>query len=332
MLFALSGCSTARDKPDAPPKSARASVQLPPGEYRGVDDSAGSQSVCEVPDDGPIICRGRERPDEGVYTLRGVPVRSSSLRAPTGRRASRLEASAEYGPVIVVSREEIRIDDGSVVALAGQTERSDIVDELSERLRDSDGRPLLVADESVSYRTISHVGIALSSTGAGPMDLAVARSSSAVHLSCERAEGEAADDSSGGRWRCSAYRTPSSENDEPVRFVDVGVVPLASSASAGYCEASDIQNTVGDTAPDLEACWREWMKRRDLGEDEASAKLLVQWKVRLDGTTDDINVRRSTAGDDSFEACIRDVVSQMEFQQPEGGICVVDYPFHFRPK
>ena len=64
---------------------------------------------------------------------------------------------------------------------------------------------------------------------------------------------------------------------------------------------------------------------------ELSGKVTVQWTVALDGRVKRSNTRiaGSTLGNAKVEGCMIRVVNRLKFSKPEGGECVIRFPFVF---
>jgi len=57
--------------------------------------------------------------------------------------------------------------------------------------------------------------------------------------------------------------------------------------------------------------------------------VVASWKIGLDGTVEEASIAKSTLDSEEVENCIIRVIERMEFQEPDGGICEIDYPFQF---
>ncbi len=51
--------------------------------------------------------------------------------------------------------------------------------------------------------------------------------------------------------------------------------------------------------------------------------------IALDGKTTSVSVTSNTLGDSKVSNCVARVLRRMRFRKPEGGICVVQWPFVF---
>ena len=92
-----------------------------------------------------------------------------------------------------------------------------------------------------------------------------------------------------------------------------------------FCDKSDIRQVVGGKANAIKYCYEKQLQ----SQPELSGKIIAQWKVGLDGEVMGASIASSTMNERRVEACITRVISRMRFERPEGGICVIHYPFVF---
>jgi outer membrane biosynthesis protein TonB len=108
-------------------------------------------------------------------------------------------------------------------------------------------------------------------------------------------------------------RTPSIER-EPVSIGDQ------------FCDKHNIQETVSSQKLAIRHCYNKELQTQP----DLAGKVVVQWKIGLDGRVKSASVANSTMGNREVGRCLARVIrSRMEFDKPEGGICVVKYPFVF---
>lgn len=108
------------------------------------------------------------------------------------------------------------------------------------------------------------------------------------------------------------------------RKVDPVVTP-GSPKTGDFCDRNDIRRVVSAKADAIKYCY----ERRLQQQPELAGKVMAQWKIGLDGTVSDASVAQSTLGDRSVESCIARTIGRMRFEKPDGGICVIHYPFVF---
>ncbi len=94
-----------------------------------------------------------------------------------------------------------------------------------------------------------------------------------------------------------------------------------------FCKASNISQVVQKSASSIRNCY----ERQLLAEPNLSGKIVMTWKVMLDGTVKDVFVRTTTMNNDKVEKCMERALSRLRFDKPDGGICIIEFPFVFSP-
>lgn len=92
-----------------------------------------------------------------------------------------------------------------------------------------------------------------------------------------------------------------------------------------FCKASNIREVVQKRANALRNCYEQQL----LANPNLSGKIIVFWKIGLDGKVTDASIKSSTMDNSRVESCLTQTVRRMRFDKPDGGICVVEYPFIF---
>ncbi len=92
-----------------------------------------------------------------------------------------------------------------------------------------------------------------------------------------------------------------------------------------FCDKNNIRRVVGAKSNAIKYCFEKELQANP----KLSGKIIAQWKVGLDGSVMDSSVASSTMGNSKVEGCITRVVKRMRFQPPNGGICIINYPFIF---
>ena len=92
-----------------------------------------------------------------------------------------------------------------------------------------------------------------------------------------------------------------------------------------FCKAGDIQKVVKKRASRLRNCY----ERRLLATPSLNGKIVMQWKIMVDGSASSAKAKSSTLKDPAVARCLQRVISRMKFVKPDRGICVVEYPFAF---
>lgn len=92
-----------------------------------------------------------------------------------------------------------------------------------------------------------------------------------------------------------------------------------------FCKESNIRDVVKKRANSLRNCYEQQL----LANPELSGKIIVFWKIGLDGRVTDASIKSSTMNNAKVESCLTQTVRRLRFDKPDGGICVVEFPFIF---
>ena len=94
----------------------------------------------------------------------------------------------------------------------------------------------------------------------------------------------------------------------------------------GFLSREQIERVVRRHQRGIRYCYE-----RQLGDDPTLAgRVSVNWTIDLDGRVSSSSITENTMGDRTVESCILREVGRMRFDQPDGGMVVVTYPFTFR--
>ncbi len=107
----------------------------------------------------------------------------------------------------------------------------------------------------------------------------------------------------------------------------VGQMRLFGMQGSGFCNKGNIEAVVKQRAGALRACYEKELQLHA----GLSGKVAVRWSINLEGKVESASVTNSTINNPKVESCIMSVIRRMRFQAPEGGICVVQWPFVFSP-
>lgn len=94
---------------------------------------------------------------------------------------------------------------------------------------------------------------------------------------------------------------------------------------AGFCKEADILRVVRTRQQGVSFCYEKALARRP----DLSGKLTLRWRIDLDGSLSQVQVAEDSLGDAEVAGCVRRVVERWRFPRPEGGQCVVHFPFVF---
>ena len=105
----------------------------------------------------------------------------------------------------------------------------------------------------------------------------------------------------------------------------VAKVKLGRGRSTGFCKKGDIARAVRRRANSIRACYEQRLQVNP----ELSGKVTARWTVGLNGRVQKASTAGNTLGDGAVTSCILRVIRRMRFPRPEGGICIVQWPFVF---
>ncbi|MFO0747595.1 MAG: AgmX/PglI C-terminal domain-containing protein [Myxococcota bacterium] len=107
----------------------------------------------------------------------------------------------------------------------------------------------------------------------------------------------------------------------------VGKMELGGQSSSGFCKKGNIESVVRRRAGAIRACYEQRLQvNKDL-----KGKLTVRWTINTEGGVDSAAAGADTIGDSATTNCVLRYIRIMRFEKPEGGICVVQWPFVFSP-
>ncbi len=106
------------------------------------------------------------------------------------------------------------------------------------------------------------------------------------------------------------------------------VKPAGGETFTGFCKKSDIQNVVTQKSKTISYCYEKELQRfRDL-----KGKVKMQWTIGTEGTVETVTVVEDTVKNSSMNECLKRQIQRWQFTKPEGGKCIIAYPFLFSPE
>lgn len=103
-------------------------------------------------------------------------------------------------------------------------------------------------------------------------------------------------------------------------------VTISGAPTAGkFCKAESVKAVVTKKSARIRNCY----ERRLLADPKLSGKIIAQWKIQLDGSVKDAKVASSTMSDDEVGRCLVRLLETSKFDAPDGGVCVIEFPFSF---
>ena len=105
----------------------------------------------------------------------------------------------------------------------------------------------------------------------------------------------------------------------------VGKLKVGSGATQGFCKKGNIKSVVKRRAGAIRACYESRLQLNP----KLSGKLTARWTISIEGKVSGVSVTQNSIKDGKVTNCVLRVLRRMRFQKPEGGICVVQWPFVF---
>ena len=112
---------------------------------------------------------------------------------------------------------------------------------------------------------------------------------------------------------------------DPPKKKRVGDFSFGTPSESGFCKSSAIASVVKRRGAAIRACYE---KRLQVNA-SLQGKLSVRWTIGLDGKVMNASATSDTLGDAATTQCVMSWVRRMQFEKPEGGLCVVQWPFVF---
>lgn len=104
-------------------------------------------------------------------------------------------------------------------------------------------------------------------------------------------------------------------------------VALGTSQSSGFCQKSNLSSVVRRRAGAIRACYEQRLQVKT----NLQGKVTVRWNIDLEGNVSSANATQDTLNDPQTTQCLLRTIRRMKFAKPEGGVCVVQWPFVFSP-
>ncbi|MEC8024522.1 MAG: AgmX/PglI C-terminal domain-containing protein [Myxococcota bacterium] len=111
------------------------------------------------------------------------------------------------------------------------------------------------------------------------------------------------------------------------RAKKVGKIRIGSGKSTGFCKKGDIARVVRRRAGAIRACYEQRLQVKP----GLRGKVTARWTIALDGRVRSATPAGNTLSDGAVTSCIMRVIRRMRFTKPEGGVCIVQWPFVFNP-
>lgn len=92
-----------------------------------------------------------------------------------------------------------------------------------------------------------------------------------------------------------------------------------------FCDPANIRRVVNSRQAAIKYCFEKELQTNPT----LSGKITAQWKVNLEGEVMEPTIAESSMNDKTVEGCITRVIGRLRFEKPNGGICIIQYPFVF---
>lgn len=94
-----------------------------------------------------------------------------------------------------------------------------------------------------------------------------------------------------------------------------------------YCKQADILRVVSSRQRAVQYCYEKELARNP----ELKGKVIVNWRIGLNGKVMKSWVSSSTLKNGTVESCMTRSIQRWTFTKPDGGICEIKFPFVFSP-
>lgn len=94
----------------------------------------------------------------------------------------------------------------------------------------------------------------------------------------------------------------------------------------GFCAKEAINRVVRAHQGGIRFCFERELQR----DPKLSGKVTVTWKINLAGRVNFARIEKSSLGSPRVEGCMLKNIRRWIFPKPQGGICVINYPFVFK--
>lgn len=104
-------------------------------------------------------------------------------------------------------------------------------------------------------------------------------------------------------------------------------VKLGGEAMGQFCKKNDVQRKVQGRSAAIRACYEMVLQVKP----DLAGKVTVQWMIDLTGRVQGVQVVGNTTSDKRLEECIKKIIGKIHFAPPQGGMCIIRWPFVFSP-
>jgi len=128
----------------------------------------------------------------------------------------------------------------------------------------------------------------------------------------------------------SAISVPSSRGitPKPAERAPKVVEPAEPPPSPEFCNTGDIKSKMAREKHSFRFCYESQLRVIS----DLQGKLPVTFTIDLDGSVKNVRVGAATLKNERVKSCIVKAIGRMKFAKPDGGRCLVRWPFVFQPK
>jgi len=98
------------------------------------------------------------------------------------------------------------------------------------------------------------------------------------------------------------------------------------SRPAGFCDPKDVKRVMDGRAGAVRACYEMHLQRNP----ELAGRLEIRFTIEEDGSMSGLAVTANDLGTE-VASCVLRQVSSLRFPKPAGGVCVIRWPYRFKP-
>jgi hypothetical protein len=103
-------------------------------------------------------------------------------------------------------------------------------------------------------------------------------------------------------------------------------MPTKATQVRGSIDRDAVAKVLEEHMNDMRGCYeRALMRDPNLG----AGKILLEWNISATGTVSDVRTKVATLKNTEVNTCLLDVLKQLQFPKPQGGVVIVSYPFLF---
>jgi len=96
---------------------------------------------------------------------------------------------------------------------------------------------------------------------------------------------------------------------------------------AGFCDKASVAKTITGRSGAYRACYEMELARNP----DMEGRIELRFTIEPDGSVSGSSVTDNTLGNKKVEACLVKQISGLKFAKPDGGVCVIRWPFKFQP-